>query len=73
LLWEDAFKEDSNLAEAGVVLDNETFQKLLHALKSKAQRVHNPLWLKNISVHLSDGDFRTLLETHNPFKELADA
>jgi predicted KAP-like P-loop ATPase len=73
LLWEDAFKEDSNLAEAGVLLDDNTFEQLLIELVSKKERIQNPLWLKNISIHLSDSNFKKLLETYNPFEELKNA
>lgn len=71
LLWVDAFKEDSNLSEKGVVLNKESFRKLLDALEDK-KLVQNPIWLKNISIHLSDDDFKQLLIQHNPFKGLED-
>ena len=73
LLWEDAFREDINLKESGVVLEAESFRKLLEGLgQNKQKLVQNPIWLKNISTHLSDDDFRELLIQHNPFKEIAD-
>lgn len=73
LLWEDAFKEDSKLVQAGVVLDQETFQKLLKGLKHRPKLVQNAIWLKNISIHLSDDDFKALLTEYSPFKEWTDA
>ena len=69
LLWIDAFGEDNNLKESGVVLEVESFRKLLEGLSNgKQSLVQNPLWLKNISTHLSDNDFRELLTQHNPFR-----
>jgi len=74
LLWVDAFEQDSQLSQQGVVLDENTFQELLNELDKKSQKrlVQNPIWLKNISTHLSDNDFRELLTKHNPFKESED-
>ena len=72
LLWEDAFNEDTNLSITGVLLDKDSFKKLLDRLEQRKELVQNPIWLKNISVHLSDEDFKELLTRHNPFKGLKD-
>ena len=72
ILWRDAFREDKNLFSNNVGLNSDSFKSLLDGLEQKKELVQNPIWLKNISVHLIDEDFKELLTRYNPFKGLAD-
>jgi hypothetical protein len=72
--WQKAFSDDSNLSKPNVLLDDESFNKLLNKSKVKFKKdsTIEPEWLEIVSQYLKKEDFKKLLKELNPIQRLLD-